>query len=62
MLAMYVNPGFLYGRLHHEGGIVFFLIALAGLMFLLWILQRLGNKPVPQSVGSPALSTADPTK
>ncbi len=61
-LAMYVNPGFLYGRLHHEGGIVFFLIALAGLMFLLWILQRLGNKPVPPSLGPPALSMADPTK
>ena len=41
MLSMYVDPGFLYGRLHHEGGIFFFLIALAGLLCLLWILQRL---------------------
>jgi exosortase len=40
MLAMYVDPGFLYGRLHHEGGIVFFLIALGGLLLSLWILQR----------------------
>jgi exosortase len=40
MLAMYVNPGFLYGRLHHQGGIVFFLIALGGLLGLLWTLQR----------------------
>jgi exosortase len=44
MLGMYVDPGFLYGRLHHEGGIVFFLIALAGLLFLLRILQGLGSK------------------
>jgi exosortase len=28
LLATYVNPGFLTGRLHHEGGIVFFLLAL----------------------------------
>ena len=40
MLAMYVNPGFLSGRLHHEGGIVFFLIALGGLLLSLWLLQR----------------------
>ena len=31
-LANYVDPGFLYGDLHHEGGVVFFLIGLA----LLW--------------------------
>jgi exosortase len=29
LLAMYVNPSFLTGKLHHEGGIVFFLLALA---------------------------------
>jgi exosortase len=29
LLAMYVNPSFLTGQLHHEGGIVFFLLALA---------------------------------
>jgi exosortase len=40
MLAMYVDPGFLSGRLHHQGGIVFFLIALGGLLLSLWILQR----------------------
>lgn len=32
LLANYVDPGFLYGRLHHEGGVVFFLL---GLLFLL---------------------------
>jgi exosortase len=29
LLASYVDPGFLNGQLHHEGGIVFFLITLA---------------------------------
>lgn len=29
LLAMYVDPGFMTGALHHEGGIVFFIIGLA---------------------------------
>ena len=29
LLASYVDPGFLTGRLHHDGGIVFFLLTLA---------------------------------
>jgi len=32
LLAIYVDPEFLTGRLHHQGGIVFFLLSL----FLLW--------------------------
>jgi exosortase len=44
MLSIKVDPGFLTGRLHHEGGFVFFLIAL-GLMFPLWkILQKGENR------------------
>jgi exosortase len=39
-LAIYVNPGFLTGRLHHEGGFVFFLIALVPLALLLFWLQK----------------------
>jgi exosortase/archaeosortase family protein len=41
MLAQYVDPGFLYGRLHHDGGIVFFLIGLGLLVPVYWVLQRL---------------------
>jgi exosortase len=44
MLGTHVDPGFLYGRLHHEGGIVFFACALAALMGLIWLLQRNENK------------------
>jgi exosortase len=29
LLAMYVDPGFMTGALHHEGGIVFFMVGLA---------------------------------
>ena len=40
LLAMYVDPGFLTGRLHRDGGVVFFLIGLFLLLPLLWFLQR----------------------
>lgn len=40
MLVTRVDPSFLTGRLHRQGGIVFFLIALAVIFLLLWILRR----------------------
>jgi exosortase len=40
LLANYVNPNYLAGRLHHDGGVLFFLIALALLLPLLAILRR----------------------
>jgi len=40
LLANYVNPDFLYGKLHHRGGIVFFLIGLALLIPVYQLLQR----------------------
>jgi exosortase len=40
VLATRVNPSFLTGRLHRQGGIVFFLIALAAIFLLIWILRR----------------------
>jgi len=39
MLGTRVDPGYLTGRLHHEGGVVFFSIALAAVFFLVWILR-----------------------
>jgi exosortase len=53
ILAEYVDPGFLYGRLHHSGGVVFFLLGLVLLLPVLWLLQR-GEKPVRTTAGSPA--------
>ncbi len=40
LLAVYADPSFLYGRLHHEGGIVFFVLALLLLLPVLFLLQR----------------------
>jgi exosortase len=40
ILAQYVDPSFLYGRLHHDGGVVFFLLGLLLLLPILWSLQR----------------------
>ena len=40
MLGIHVDPGFLFGNLHHRGGIVFFVLALAAILFLLWMLRR----------------------
>ena len=46
MLGTLVDPGFLTGRLHHQGGIVFFMISLAVLVLLFWILRRI-EEPRP---------------
>jgi exosortase len=40
ILANSVNPEFLYGRLHREGGIVFFLVGIAMLLPVYWYLRR----------------------
>ena len=53
ILAEYVDPSFLYGRLHHEGGVVFFLLGLLLLLPVLWLLQR-GETPVDLIGISPA--------
>jgi len=40
LLANYVNPAFLTGSLHRQGGIVFFLIGLALLLPVYWTLRK----------------------
>jgi exosortase len=40
VLATHVDPSYLTGRLHHQGGIIFLLIALAAIFSLLWIVRR----------------------
>jgi len=49
LLANYVNPAFLNGNLHHRGGVVFFLIGLALLLPVFWILRR-GETRAPQVI------------
>jgi exosortase len=55
ILANYVDPDFLYGRLHKEGGVVFFLIGLVLLLPVYWLLRRGDAQP------SLARSEASPT-
>jgi exosortase len=40
LLAVRVDPSFLTGRLHHQGGFVFFALAMLILLPLLWLLQK----------------------
>jgi exosortase len=40
MLATRVDPRFLTGRLHRQGGVIFLLIALAAIFLVIWILRR----------------------
>jgi exosortase len=47
MLATHVDPSFLTGRLHRQGGIIFFLIALASIFLLLWIVRH-GEEEKPE--------------
>ena len=39
LLSIYVDPGFLSGSLHRDGGVVFFLLALALLAPILLLMQ-----------------------
>jgi exosortase len=49
LLAIYVDPSFLTGSLHHDGGIVFFLIGLVMLYPILKLLQR-GERREPRGM------------
>jgi len=54
LLSIYVDPGFLRGNLHHDGGFVFFLLALAILFPVLVLLQKSEKLPRPSNEGIPA--------
>jgi exosortase len=47
-LAIYVDPGFLYGNLHHHGGVVFFMFALVPMGLLLFWLEK-GEAPAART-------------
>ncbi len=54
MLSTRVDRGFLTGHLHRQGGIIFFLIALAAVFLFLWILRRGERTPALPPQLSPA--------
>jgi exosortase/archaeosortase family protein len=45
MLGTRVDPVYITGRFHHQGGIIFFAIALIIMFALLWIVRR-GESPL----------------
>jgi exosortase len=45
MLTTRVDRSFITGRLHHQGGIIYFLIALATVILLVWIARRGDAQP-----------------
>jgi exosortase len=52
LLAIHVDPSFLDGPLHHQGGVVFFAVGLLMLLPVLWWLQRVErNRFGPQPPG-----------
>jgi len=60
-LGVYVDRSFLYGKLHHQGGLLFALIALAIFVPLLFALQKSESRAQirhfrPDSDGPPSLS------
>jgi exosortase len=57
MLGTRVDPSFLTGRLHHEGGGVFFLIALLLIALLVWVLHR-----AEESASTPGFSKNHPRR
>jgi exosortase len=53
-LALYVDPSFLAGSLHHKGGIVFFLIAMAILIPAISVMRRLERTGMGRSLHTSA--------
>jgi exosortase len=47
LLSIYVDPSFLKGKLHHEGGFVFFFLSLLLLWPVFWALEKSDNAERP---------------
>jgi exosortase len=50
MLGTKVDPAYLNGRLHHQGGVVFLAIALLVIFLLLWSLRKCEQRTIAASV------------
>ncbi len=62
VLGVYVDRGFLKGRLHRQGGIVFFLLSLASLFVLIWLVgwaERKAARRALKEVTSVGVSAED---
>lgn len=54
LLSIHLDPGFLFGRLHRDGGFVFFAIGLLILLPVLSWLHEAEDKYLPSGKGEPA--------
>jgi len=52
MLSVYVDPSYLHGRLHHNGGVLFLLFSLACFFVLLWLIEWVERKTTFQQAVS----------
>lgn len=50
-LGTRVDPGYLNGKLHHNGGIVFLSLAVAVVVFLVWLLRRSESRDLRVEAG-----------
>jgi exosortase len=60
MLTTRVDRSFITGRLHHQGGIIYFLIALAAIILLIWIARLTEKKSRSFATDSPELAQIVP--
>lgn len=58
LLSIHVDPGFLHGKLHHDGGFVFFILGLIILWPLLRWLQRVETRTLAPENARPASGSA----
>lgn len=58
LLAIYVNRGFLFGRLHHEGGFLFFGLALVIMAGVVYLMNR-GPKKSADAIAAASLPVAE---
>ena len=58
LLATYVDPSFLFGRLHQQGGVVFFLLGLLLLLPLLVLLRCAESRSRGKQVGQTSCESA----
>ena len=59
LLSLHVDPSFLTGQLHHEGGMVFFVLTLALMTPLLFALQRAERRARRSSAPASHVSTQE---
>jgi exosortase len=60
-LGAYVDPEILKGPLHHQGGALFFALALAGELAMIWIVGRVERREIPASVKAPLSRLSAPS-